>query len=356
MKKLPLYLVNQDVSKMDCEAIIEASNTYGYAGDISVGEAKILLFHKNKKKFHIFTLAPSWDGGDNNERELLKNCYKNSLALACENGCEKVAINLIYGRLEGFPYNELRSLATEAICEFLQDHDAEVYLGTTQSSIHPYDKAEIKPLLEYINNSLAENKIEESRKLFEEPRGVAFDFGHAKYGRELCNMPENEEFDIGDDLFIDSDLDVDYCESSEEDDSEGVYYSVPCAPQEPLSDIKKLIASLDDSFAVTLLKLMDIKKVDEVECYKKANVSKQTWYKIMNVKDYRPNKTTVLGFAIALKLSFVETQTLLASVGFTLAKNNKFDIIITYCLENEIYNVFKINELLYAFDQPCLGV
>ena len=93
-----------------------------------------------------------------------------------------------------------------------------------------------------------------------------------------------------------------------------------------------------------------------MECYKKANVSKQTWYKIMNEKDYRPSKQTVISFAIALELSLEETKHLLETVGFTLSKSSKFDIIIEYFLLNREYNIFTINETLFKFDQVCLGV
>ena len=119
--------------------------------------------------------------------------------------------------------------------------------------------------------------------------------------------------------------------------------------------LEDMLAEMDDSFAVTLLKLIDIKDMTDVECYKRANVSKQTWYKIMNDKEYRPSKNTVLSFAIALKLSLDEAKTLLSTVGFTLSKSSKFDIIIEYFLLSGEYDVFTINETLFKFDQPCLG-
>ncbi len=67
--------------------------------------------------------------------------------------------------------------------------------------------------------------------------------------------------------------------------------------------LKDMLDDMDDNFAVTLFKLIDFKGITDVECYKKANVSKQTWYKIMNEKNYKPSKNTVISFAIALELS-----------------------------------------------------
>lgn len=122
------------------------------------------------------------------------------------------------------------------------------------------------------------------------------------------------------------------------------------------SAIAEMLEKIDDNFAVTLLKLIDLKDMDDVECYKKANVSKQTWYKIMNEKDYKPSKNTVLAFAIALGLDLSETERLLSTVGYALSKSSKFDLIIKYFIEKGERDIFKINEALFEFDQACLGV
>ena len=135
----------------------------------------------------------------------------------------------------------------------------------------------------------------------------------------------------------------------------GCFENILECPKGSLS-LVDMLADIDDNFSVTLLKLIDLKGLTDVECYKKANVSKQTWYKIMNEKDYKPSKNTVISFAIALELSLEETKHLLSTVGFTLSKSNKFDIIIEYFLLNEEYDIFTINETLFKFDQVCLGV
>ena len=115
------------------------------------------------------------------------------------------------------------------------------------------------------------------------------------------------------------------------------------------------IRDMDDTFAVRLLKLIDKKEMDEVACYKAANVSRQTWYKIMNEKDYRPSKNTVICFAIALHLTYDETQALLATAGFILSGSIRFDKIIAFCIHEGNYDIFSINSMLYAYDAECLG-
>lgn len=115
------------------------------------------------------------------------------------------------------------------------------------------------------------------------------------------------------------------------------------------------IRDMDDTFAVRLLKLIDKKGMNEVECYKAANVSRQTWYKIMNEKDYRPSKNTVICFAISLHLTYEETQALLATAGFILSGSILFDKIIAYCIREGNYDIFAINAMLYSYDAECLG-
>ena len=115
------------------------------------------------------------------------------------------------------------------------------------------------------------------------------------------------------------------------------------------------IRDMDDTFAVRLLKLIDKKGMSEVECYKAANVSRQTWYKIMNEKDYRPSKNTVICFAISLHLTYDETQALLATAGFILSGSILFDKIIAYCICEGNYDIFSINAMLYSYDAECLG-
>lgn len=127
------------------------------------------------------------------------------------------------------------------------------------------------------------------------------------------------------------------------------------APLE-VSKLKTLILNLNDGFSIALQKLIDLKGISDVECYKKAGVSKQTWFKIINEKNYKPSKNTVIAFSIALELSYEETQALLSTVGFTLSKSSKFDVIIEYFIKHKIYDVFLINEALYAFDLTCLTV
>ena len=139
------------------------------------------------------------------------------------------------------------------------------------------------------------------------------------------------------------------------DGESGVPAGMRPAPEAWREDeIRRIIEEIDEGFALKLMRLIDRRGMDDVTCYKKAGVSRQTWYKIMNDGDYRPGKKTVLAFAFALELSYEETQALLGSVGLTLSRSSKFDVIIEYFLKARNYDTAALDDVLFSFDQETL--
>ncbi|MGN0795976.1 MAG: O-acetyl-ADP-ribose deacetylase [Christensenellales bacterium] len=329
---MPIQIIRQDITKVRCDAIVNAANNSllgggGVDGCIhkaagrelleecktlggcATGDAKITKGYKLPCKYVIHTVGPIWRGGMQGEKFLLESCYRKSLQLAKEYGCETVAFPLISSGVYGYPKAEALEVATNAISEFLSENEMTVYIVVFDKNSYRISEELYNDVAAYIDDYYIDENSEMNRLRRQ---------GYSIMMSDYC----------GEALFFD----------------------------EEKSSLEDMLSKMDDSFAVTLLKLIDLKGMKDVECYKKANVSKQTWYKIMNEKDYKPSKNTVLAFAIALKLTLKETKHLLSTVGFALSKSNKFDIIIEYFITNGIYDIFVINETLFKFDQVCLGV
>lgn len=120
-------------------------------------------------------------------------------------------------------------------------------------------------------------------------------------------------------------------------------------------NIDDLMAQMEETFSQRLLRMIDERDLKDSEVYTKANVDRRHFSKIRKDVNYTPNKKTVLAFAIALELSLDEAKDLLASAGYALSRSSKMDIIVAYFLQNKIYDMFEINDVLYAYGQPVFG-
>ena len=117
-------------------------------------------------------------------------------------------------------------------------------------------------------------------------------------------------------------------------------------------NIDSLMDQMEETFSQRLLRMIDERGMTDSEAYTKAYVDRRHFSKIRKDVNYVTNKKTVLAFTIALRLSLDEAKDLLASAGFALSRSSKTDIIVAYFLQNKIYDMFEINEVLDAYGQP----
>lgn len=93
-------------------------------GGCQTGEAKISPGFKLRAKYIIHTVGPIWNGGSNNEDELLANCYRNSLKLAVENNIKTIAFPSISTGVYRFPVERASKIAAEEVKDFLENNSS----------------------------------------------------------------------------------------------------------------------------------------------------------------------------------------------------------------------------------------
>ena len=335
---MPLQIVRNDITKMNVDAIVNAANESllgggGVDGCIhraagpellvecetlhgcKTGSAKITKGYKLPCKYVIHAVGPRWYDGRHGERERLISCYQTSLMLAKEYGCESIAFPLISSGIFGYPKDQALKVAIDTISSFLLENEMTVYIVIFDRKAYQISGKLFADIAEYIDDHYVDAHTDTRRE----------------YLRRMSVFESHAEA---------------VCESA---------MPTPMMAPKAADGLDDLLAHLDAGFSETLLKLIDRSGKKDAEVYKKANVDRKLFSKIRNNPDYKPSKSTAIAFAIALELDLDETRDLIARAGYALSASSKFDVIIEYFIGQKKYEIFEINEALFAFDQSLLG-
>lgn len=337
---MPFQIVRNDITKMKVDAIVNAANNTllgggGVDGCIhraagpgllaecrtlggcATGDAKITGGYLLPCRYVIHTVGPVWRGGFFGEQRLLTSCYRTALNLAEAHGCESVAFPLISAGIYGYPKDKALEVAANTIRAYLEDHEMMVYLVLFDRDACRIGKRLFTDIRSYIDDRYVD--VREDRERFRQSEVLPF------FAPPTAAAPAPT--------------------------------FAPPAPGRPAGSgsLLEALNAIDESFSQMLLRKIDEKGMTDVQCYKKANISRKLFSKIRSDMLYRPSKATALAFAIALELSLPETRELLMKAGFALSHSSKADIIVEYFIEHGQYDIFAINEALFAFDQALLG-
>ena len=337
---MPLQMIRNDITKMNVDAIVNAANTSllgggGVDGCIhraagpellaecrtlhgcETGSAKITKGYRLPCKYVIHAVGPRWRDGRHRERELLESCYRTSLNLAKENGCQSVAFPLISSGTYGYPKDQALKVAVDTISTFLLENEMMVYIVIFDRKAYQISGKLFADIAAYIDDRYVEEHTDR----------------RAEQRRRLEVLSEESCFEAAPAPLP----------------SEAICKS--CSSQ----SLEEALGQMDESFSEMLLRKIDESGMTDAQCYKKANIDRKLFSKIRSDKFYKPSKPTVLAFALALELPLAQMQEMLGKAGFTLSHSSKFDIIVEYFVERGNYNVYEINEALFAFDQSLIG-
>lgn len=113
--------------------------------------------------------------------------------------------------------------------------------------------------------------------------------------------------------------------------------------------------NIEKTFNEMILQYIIERKLDSVLLYKNANLDRRTFSKLYNPK-YRPSKNTAICLCISLKLDYDEINHMLQRLGYSLSKSNRYDLIISYFINEKQYNISDINDFLDLNGYEILGV
>lgn len=355
---MPFEIVRNDIVNMQVDAIVNSANPMPVIGSgvdsgihekagpkllierqkigsIDFGDAVITPGFGLGAKYVIHTVGPIWSDGNRGEDQILSSCYQKSLSLAKEYKCESIAFPLIATGNYGFPKPLALQIAVREISAFLLENEMQIYLVVFGREAFALSEKLFKSVSSYIDE-----KYIFSKTLDEYGRNTVHGYRLNASPAEVRHQQRRRLFDRprpapAPEVFSDESFETPISAKSD--------------------DLSQLVKKLDAGFSETLLQLIDRTGKKDSEIYKKANVDRKLFSKIRNNMDYKPSKATALAFAFALELDINETRDFIGRAGFALSHSSKFDVIVEYFLINRNYDVFELNEVLFAFDQPLLG-
>ena len=329
---MPFDIVRNDITNMQVDAIVNAASRLPRVGAgvdsaihkkagpsllaarkeigyIRPGTAAITPGFGLGAEYVIHAATPTWIDGAHGEAEALRSAYDMSLALAAERGCDSIAFPLLASGNHGFPKQKALQVAVAAFSEFLMENEMQIYLVVFgKESLRLSEK-----LVHNVACYIDENYVDAYEQTL----------------RPRYQMSRNLEMS-------------DVCMAS-----------MPC--EESLLSLDEYIKNKDAGFTETLLSLIKKKGLKNATVYKRANIFKQHFSKLINDPNAKPSKQTAIALSLALELNLDATRDLIGRAGYALTNSSTFDLIIRYFIEHGQFNVIEINIALYEFDQSLLG-
>lgn len=350
---MPLKIIRNDITKVTADAIVNTANPLPrigagtdsaihasagpellearkQIGPIAVGSCAATPAFRLNAKYVLHTVSPSWEGGGHQEAETLRRAYDAALETADALGCKSVAFPLLAAGSYGFPHDLALSVAIRAFTDFLLDHDdVTVCLVLFNGKAFGLAASLFDDLKSYIDDNYVDAQ---SQKEYGAPRPFPRRnrFSAPRKDASAGALPCDEAFTIS------------------------AQTAMPAAAAQMGSSLEEYLRNAERTFSEALLDLLRERDGKGSEVYKRAEISKQLFSKILSNRDYKPTKDTAIQLAIGLQLDLVQTQKLLEKAGYALTRSSKADLVVQYYIERQIYSVTFINEALSDCGLPLL--
>lgn len=381
---MPLQIIRNDLTRMACDAVVNPTDEalsgsggvdaqlHRAAGEkldlacarigyCAPGEAVLTKGYDLPADYIIHTVGPRWAGGEHGERETLAACYRSALSIARKKQLSSIAFPIISAGTFGFPKAEALEIAVREIRAFLSEHEMDVTLVVFNRECYEISAERYARVQSFISEAYVDAHADVSNvSWYRREERPAFE---SSMESDAC-FSVSYDADLKESSFEAPRPSAPAPQSARPEMPRESKTTRPKSRPEPRPLGRKVRPSgaafrpdrmLDESFSQMLLRKIDECGMKDADCYKRANVDRKLFSKIRSNPDYRPSKATAIAFAIALELDLKETRELLMKAGYALSRSQRFDVIIEYFIREQIYDIYEINETLFAFDQQLLG-
>ncbi|MBR6770057.1 MAG: macro domain-containing protein [Lachnospiraceae bacterium] len=363
---MPFTIIRNDITKMQVDALVNPAcplpelqgivnqaihqaagskllKVRKKAGIMRTGDILLTKGYKLPVKYIIHMVGPVWQGGRQGEIQTLLDCYEKVLHLALKKHCKSIAFPLISTEAYGFPKTKALQVVVNAVSGFLMEHDMMIYLVILDTEAFRLSEQLFQDVKSYVEETQVVDLLNEEMETAvilsdDEPTEKDYFFGEKPIPLRSVSCERSADRSYASD-------DMSCSLSSSSLDKNGV----------SLPDLRERMGQVKESFSKMLLRLIDEKGMKDPIVYKRANLDRKLFSKIRKKESYQPSKATALALAIALELSLEETADLLSRAGYALSPSSQTDLIVEYFILNHNYNIFELNEVLFAFGQPILG-
>ena len=304
-------------------------------GNCPRGGVKLTPGFNLPARYIIHTVAPLWRDGKEQEEKWLAACYQRSLELAAKYNCRKVAIPVLSAGYSDFPFSKALQIAYDTCRYCLTEKNITLdillvlYVWDLRYNAESERAAAMfNTVAEYVktHHQLEEDKI----RMLQLAEGAKPYFPEESQNIREIMMPDGATM-----IIVPQGVRVQYSVRS-------------VRPEEKdLPDKKDFVP--EDPFTKKLLRYMDAKGMTAPMVYSDAGYDRKLFSKIQSDPDYHPRKYTVVRFALALKLDREETEDLLNAAGFALSRSMLADLVIEYCITNNMRSVWEVNSILESW-------